>query len=803
MIAATVRPVEAGPPSCSMEPDRNGVGALSRPRLQEKHFRRQSRGRAVLTMAGGGSGAKVAGQAAARPLARPGSGLGEWLGDLLAAGRAKLDAAITQEIDQRRLFLWLPAFFGAGILLYFAADREPSLWAALATTAILAGIAIWAMRREHLRLFRLCVCAAMVFAGLALATFQTWLATAPVVTRTIVGKAVAYIETVDDHRGGGRMLLRLVSIEGLAPDATPVRVRVTTRARPEFPAGTTIQATLRLLPPPQASEPGGYDFARDAWFAQIGGIGSVAGRMERAPDATGIAWTARINAVIDRARNNLTERIVGVVGGGVGAVTAALVTGKRGLIPEDMNEALRGAGIYHVVSISGLHMVLAAGLFMWSVRALLAMFPTIALQYPIKKWAAVCAIFGAIAYDIFAGSEVATERSLVMTLVLLGAVLFDRPALSMRNLAIAAFIVLIRDPQTLVGPSFQMSFAAVAAMIAAFERAPSRDFTRQVPADGLVDRARLVLFAMLVTTLVASLATDPFATFHFHRINPYGLIGNSLVLPVVEFIIMPMSVLGVAAGAFGLDAPAWWIAGQGVGLMMQVSHWVADLPGSTRYIPAFGGGAVLLMALAILWITIWQTWIRWAGLVFALAGVGLCLLYPKSDVLVDARGEVVAYRGATGQLEVMNAKANLFGVSQWLTADADGRSPRDPSLGGATRCDRSGCVGETADGRIVALVFDRAALAEDCGRSDILVTRLWVGDSCRGPDLVIDGRFLDAYGATELRFGPEGEIQRRSHRSAAYDRPWARARISAPPSQPAPENGDSEPDTAEFLTVTP
>ena len=756
-------------------------------------------------MAVGGSGAKVAGAAAARPLARPGAGFGDWLTGFIGAARGKLDAAVAQEIDQRRLFLWLPAFFGAGILLYFAADREPSLWAGAATTAVFAAGALWAHVREHVRLFRLVLCATMAFGGLTLATFQTWLATAPVVTRTIVGKAVAYIETVDDHRSGGRMLLRLVSMEGLTTETTPVRVRVTTRARPEFPAGTTVQAGLRLMPPPQASEPGGYDFARDAWFAQIGGIGSVTGRMERAPDAP-VVWTARINAAIDRARNNLTDRIVGVVGGGVGAVTAALVTGKRGLIPEDMNDALRGAGIYHVVSISGLHMVLAAGLFMWSVRALLALFPAVALQYPIKKWAAGCAIFGAIAYDIFAGSEVATERSLVMTLVILGAILFDRPALSMRNLAIAAFIVLIREPQTLIGPSFQMSFAAVAAMVAAFERGPSRDFSRVEPADGWLDRMRIVLVAMLVTTLVASLATDPFATFHFHRINPYGLIGNSLVLPVVEFIIMPMSVLGVAAGAFGLDAPAWWVAGQGVGLMMQVSHWVAGLSGSVRYIPAFGGGAVLLMALAILWIAIWQTWIRWAGLLFALTGIGLAAVHPRPDVLVDARGQIVAYRAASGSLEVMNARSNLFGAAQWLTADADSRSPRDPTLGGASRCDRSGCVGEAADGRIIALVFDRAALPEDCGRSDVVITRLWVGSLCKGPDVVIDGQFLDGFGATEIRFGPEGELIRKTHRTPGYDRPWSHAKLPSPaPETPAPaaETDEDTPDIAQYMAVTP
>ena len=741
-----------------------------------------------------------AGHSAQRPIFAPGLGLPGWFTDLRESLETALRAAITAEIDARRLFLWLPVLFGGGILLYFAADREPSLWAPASVTGVFAVGAIAAHVQERIRVFRACLALAMLFGGLAAAALQTRLAAAPVIGRTIVGRTTAYIETVDDNRSGGRMLLRVLSVDGLSPDATPARVRVTTRTRPAFAAGTTISATMRLMPPPRPSEPGGYDFARDAWFDRIGGVGNVVGRLEQATDAD-VPLTARVNAWIDRGRNALTDRIVGVVGGGGGAVTAALVTGKRGLIPEPMNDDLRGAGIYHVVSISGVHMVLAAGLFLWSMRALLALFPQVALRRPIKKWAAAFAITGAVAYDVFAGSEVATERSLAMTAVILIAVLFDRPALSMRNLAIAALIVLVREPVTLLGPSFQMSFAAVAAMIAAFERNPSHDRTEttNVAPTGL-DRIRRVLVVMVATTLVASLATDPFATFHFHRFNPYGLIGNSLTLPVVEFIVMPMSLFGVAAWPFGLDAPAWWIAGQGVGLMMSVSHWVSGLSGSTRYLPAFGGGAVLLMTAAILWIVIWQSWIRWGGVAFAVVGVALAAVAPRPDVVIDSRAQTVALRAASGSYEVLNQKANLFGVSQWLTADADPRSPRDPELIGHSRCDRQGCVGALADGRVLSFAFDRAALAEDCRRADIVVTRLWAADLCRGPDVVLDGRHFDGFGATEIRFGPEGEAILHTHRTPDYDRPWSPARplpprtaATAAPPDAAEEPNESDP----------
>ena len=325
-------------------------------------------------------------------------------------------------------------------------------------------------------------------------------------------------------------------------------------------------------------------------------------------------------AWVDRRRNWLTERIIasieGASGGGasgIGAVAAALVTGKRGMIPESANEDLRAAGIYHIVSISGLHMVLAAGLFLWAMRAAFALFPGLALARPIKMWAALFAMAGASAYCLFSGSEVATQRSLIMTLVMLGAVVCGRAAISMRNLAIAALLVLSLDPNALLGPSFQMSFVAVAAMIAAFERragAPAANdiwgmsLPRQDPAKDLradpFGRAMLLAIAMGVTTLVASIATDPYALYHFHRITPYGLLGNMLVLPLIEFVVMPAAVLGVIAAPFGLDGPVWWLMGQGIAFMMSVAQWVANLSGSVLLLPAFGPAALLLMTSAIL-----------------------------------------------------------------------------------------------------------------------------------------------------------------------------------------------------------
>ncbi len=701
---------------------------------------------------------------------------------------AAVAAMLAQDIRERRLFLWLPVFFLVGILGYFAAAQEPSTVAPLVATGVMASACLWSRWRGGLGFSRLSLAMAFLFAGFSAAALRTAMVSAPTLAAIKVAKVTAFVETVDHRKGGGRLLLRVSAIEGLSADALPSRLRVTVRALEGLRAGTFITATMRLVPPAEPSEPGGYDFSREAFYQGIGGVGSVISRVSEAPPFE-VTTVARLNAAIDRARNDLTLRIASVIGGDDGAVAAALVTGKRGLISEAANDVLRGAGIYHVVSISGLHMVLAAGLFMWSLRALLALSPTIALHWPVKKISALFAMLGATAYCIFAGSEVATERSLIMIIVMLGAVLFDRPALSMRNLAIAALLVMAREPESVMGPSFQMSFSAVAAMIALFERSPGAATGER--GQGWLARLGRALAIMLLTTFVAGLATGAYASFHFHRINPYSLIGNVLTVPLVEFIVMPMAVLGVVLGPFGLDAPVWSLMGYGITGMMEVSRHVSGIAGSTRHVEGFGVGALLVITFGILWLTLWRSGLRYLGIPVVVLGLLMAQDARPPDLAVDAAGRSLAVRGLSGRFEVLNGRGNDFAVSQWLLGDADPRKPGTPELAGASRCDPSGCVTRLVDGRTVALVLQPAALAEDCARADILVTRLHVFGRCAGPELVIDGAALADHGATELRLGAAGELILRSARTAGIERPWHPRR--APRFTRAPARDERDP----------
>ncbi|HEX8664587.1 MAG TPA: ComEC/Rec2 family competence protein [Beijerinckiaceae bacterium] len=745
-----------------------------------------------------GAAAKAASLGFAGAL-RPGIALRHW------DWRGWFRACIAEEVERRRLFPWLAVAFGVGVLLYFAAEGRPALWAPLLGLAAAAAAAVLVRARP----FGLAVALgiAAVFAGFAAGVWRERRVEAPVVGRVTVGPVSGFVESLEERVRGGRLVIRPAELAGLPAERRPLRVRATVRDLQGVKPGDFVVAQGRFLPLPEAARPGGYDFARDAYFNGIGAVGSRRGRIAITAPPAPPPLDLAVTVTIDRARNALTRRIADVIGGQAGAVAAALVTGKRGLIAEDTNQVLRGAGIYHIVSISGLHMVLAAGTFFWLARALLALSAHAALCWPVKKIAALVAMAGATAYCVFSGAEVATERSLIMILVMLGAILIDRPALSLRNLALSALIVLAREPETLLGPSFQMSYAAVAALIAAAEWERARRGADEPPG-GAVARAWRWLtraaLGILATTVVATLATAPFGAYHFHNLQSFGLIGNALALPLVSLVVMPCAVFGVVAYPFGLDRIAWATMGLAVEKVLAVSAWVNGLSGATVIVPAFGALALGLLALALLIVTLMASRLRWLAMVPAALGLWLAAAPERFDIYVDRSGIGAAVRGGDGRL-VLIGPSSAFTTEQWLKADGDARRAGDPSLRAGLRCDPLGCVAEAAGGRIVALVQDRRAFAEDCARAAVVLSRLFAPSSCSA-GVVIDGAYLARHGATAIRFTERGhEHTIATARTPAEIRPWRGAvtrEARAPRPQPQrrgrfPRPGAGPPDASD------
>jgi competence protein ComEC len=685
-----------------------------------------------------------------------------------ADARHRLLAACATEAERRRLFLWLPVLMGLGILLYFAADREPALWAPAAGFAAASATAILLRSRRPAMLA--CIALAAIFAGFGAAAWRTATIAAPMLDRVRIGQLTGFVESVEARDAGARLVVLVTSIAGLEPAQQPKRVRVNIKAGSVAP-GDHISAVARLLPPPGPARPGGYDFGRDAFFRGLGAVGTIPGKVSLSPPPWPAPFELQLRAAIDRARNALTERIATIGGGQAGAMAAALVTGKRGLITETTNVDLRAAGIYHIVSISGLHMVLAAGTIFWLVRALLALSQTLALHWPIKKCAALAAMAGAIGYCVFSGAEVATVRSLIMTLVMLGAIIVDRPALSMRNLALAAMIVLIREPDALLGPSFQMSFGAVAALIALAERWEER--RRGEPPSPWSWPLRPLWQAaigIIVTTLVATAATAPFGAYHFQTFNPFGLIGNALALPFVSLIVMPAAVFGVLAYPFGLDWPAWALMGLASGWVIDLAHWVASFDHSSLVIPAFGPAALACFAASLLWTTLWTTPIRFLAILPFLTGLAVAAKPERPDILIERDGSGILVRGADGKL-ILAGKPSGFVLQQWLNAEGDSRKPEDASLRQGAACDTLGCIIRDKTGRSIAYARDRLAIAEDCRRADLVITPIPWSAACTAK--LIDRTALSRDGATALISQASGW---RAHLSEQVEtsRPWSR-----------------------------
>ncbi|MCJ2034365.1 ComEC/Rec2 family competence protein [Methylobacterium sp. J-068] len=717
---------------------------------------------------------------------------------------AWLRAGFAREVEQRRLFAWLAVAFGLGILVFFAGTNgTPALAAPLVAAGLLAATTPFLAARP-LGL-ALTLAGLFAFLGFAAATLRVQRVASPILARTTIAPLVGTIEGLDEREEGARLIVRVESFGTLGPEARPARVRVSYRRAVPLKPGDRIAATARLLPPPEAARPGGYDFGRDAFFRGLGAVGSLVGKIEIRPPTEAPAWSARLAAAIDEARNALTRRITDANGGQAGAVAAALVTGKRGLINGETNDVLRSAGIYHVVSISGLHMVLAAGVVFWLVRAFLALVPFAALHWPIKKIAAGLAMVGVTAYCVFSGWDIAAERSLIMTLVMLGAILVDRPALSLRNLALAALIALAREPEGVLGPSFQMSFAAVAGLIACAPLIGGQAFRRD--GAGRVARAIGLLLATVVgtlaTTLVAQVATAPFATYHFQTVQPFGIVGNALTLPLVSLAVMPAAVLGILAYPFALDQPVWWAMGLAVRGMLTISGWIAGFGHATYVVPAYGAGALALLAGALVLLTLPASSLRWIGLAPAILGLGLAARPVRQDIYVDREGAGAAIREPGGQLATLG-RPPAFVLEQWLKADGDGRKAGEVKPFAGARCDRLGCSLDLADGRTVALATDKRALPEDCARAEILITQREAPPHCAAP-LILDRAFLKAHGAIAIRLSPEGPVvttARRPGETVPW-RPTAIRPVEAPPLPAPPQRTETDAEDADMPGAEP
>ena len=658
------------------------------------------------------------------------------------------------EAQRPRLALWVPVFYAFGIATYFAVPSEPGggLLASLGAVLLL-GAAMLFRAPPGARL--LLVGAMLAGTGFGATALRARLVAAPVLshemTVSLEGRIIGLDRSASERP---RVLLDRVVLFGLEPEETPARVRVSLDLSTPWDSlkpGMRLIGQARMSPPSGPAEPRGFDFRRLAWFERLGAVGYA-----RTPflEAAG-GDTRGFGQLTFRLRMALSARIQRLIPGQNGAFAAAILSGDRSAISAEVNEELRRSTLYHIVSIGGLHMSLIAAAVFAIVRYGLALVPRLALSWPLKKIAAMVSLAVTLAYLAVSGFDVAAQRAFVMLAAVLTAVVLDRPALTMRSVAVAAAVILVTEPESLTLAGFQMSFAGAIALIAAFEALRQQAWWQAV---GSEPRWRLVrpVLAVLVTSLVAGTATAPYSAFHFNVLAQYGLLANMLAMPAMGLLVMPAAAVALALAPIGLDGLAFTVMGWGIGYVLAVAAWVAGLGGAVVGVPAGPPASLGLLSVGGLLIVLWAGRGRWAGLGPIAAGIALWAMADRPDVLIAENGRLFGIETPAGRI-LSAAEGNGFAAASWLEDDGDLAGQAAAYARGGLERRRHRIEAEIPGlGRLVYVGSREAGTAEaECAAAAVLIAPNWE-DVPAGPCLFVGRERLRRGGALAVRVGERG-----------------------------------------------
>ncbi|QTN18628.1 ComEC/Rec2 family competence protein [Brevundimonas sp. AJA228-03] len=692
--------------------------------------------------------------------------------------RERIAAWLSDEVRAQSLRwrLLAPVAFGCGAALYFALKREPPLWPLLGMAGAMLAIWLGARWRGNGRRITLplmlLACLACGLAGAKVRSDRVAAPIAPAMAEpTVIEGWVVDVDSPGDR--GHRVVVAPVRVQGLLPEATPIRLRATVRGEPPVP-GSAIRLYAILNPPPPPASPGAYDFGRGAWFDRLGGTAFALGET-RTAGLPAAPWSLRMAMRVNAMRFALARRIVDRLGERTGGIAAAMTTGHETWIQREDLDAMRDSGLAHILSISGLHMAIVGGFAFFLVRFGVAAWPWLALRVSGKKVAAVAGLIAVWSYLVLSGAPAPAERSAITASIAFAAILLDRPAISMHGLAVAAMVVLILQPEAIVTPGFQMSFAATAALVALAEAWPPRTRALSVPWPiALIQSARHWLVIAVSASFVAGAATGPFAIQHFNRTAVFGLIANLATSPIADFIMMPALALGALLEPVGLGGPFLWVAGKGVDAMLFVGHRVTALPGAVRTIASAPDHVLPISFLGVLFVCLWQGRLRWAGLPFVCA----VLIWPRDPtptVWIGDGGINAAY-SVGGQAVVVRPGVRDFATEVWSRRRGLTRAERDDA---GWICERYACAPRTGHAPLAVwwgkVAPDAEALAGLCASAPLVSVRATVSalPSACADRLVLDGVDYARGGAVELWQTPQGWRAVWSADTRG-DRPWSR-----------------------------
>ncbi|WP_109260290.1 ComEC/Rec2 family competence protein [Hyphobacterium indicum] len=629
-----------------------------------------------------------------------------------------------------RMAIWAPVALGAGSIVYYGLQAEPppALTGVLATAGLLAVLAGWTTAAARPLLWSILMLAAFAAFGFARAQHHTLSQDMIFVEDSGRARAVeGWIEAVQNSNGRERVILRVASLDGM--DRPPERIRFYAR-RGEFGPGEGVSARVVLTPPRRPAVPGGYDPAFAAWFSGLGGTGYAIAPLAAA-EVNGDRW----RRLLARWRWQMAEHIRERAAPETSGIAAALITGDRSGIPPDQAEALRVAGLGHILAISGLHMSLFAGGLFFVTRAMGAAIPAFARKYDPRIPAALIALTGALLYLILSGASVSTQRAFVMVSVVLLGVLLKRRAISLQSIALAATIILILQPQSILAPGFQMSFAAASALVAAFDLWRRRE--THVRQKGTIDRFIGFWGTLSFSSLVAGSATAAYAAFHFNRIAVYGLAANLAAMPVFSLVVMPAGALALALAPFGLDGPALAVMSRGLIWVVWIAEGVASWPGSLAPAASAPGAVLALYAFGFVLLVAASSLVRRIGAVAMIAAYAAWFVHQPPDAFISEEGVVLARfeDGEGAGWASTDRRRARFATSVFLEQAGE---PVRPGRDGI-ECDPRGCAGR-AQGLAITVSESGETLGEDCAVSDIVVLKAFASPVERA---VCEARLVD------------------------------------------------------------
>jgi competence protein ComEC len=671
------------------------------------------------------------------------------------------------EAERAQLPPWFVVGFASGIAAWFVLD-EPDQWTAflcMAAALALVGFVIGSERAGRaLGWFALAATG-----GCALVWARSAWVAEPRLSRPAVVEFAARVETVDHL--AAKQTVRLM----LAPAQAelPPRVRVSVD-EDKLPAGIApgarIRIRSRLAPPPPMALPGTYDFARDAWFKKIGAVGKAMGPVT-------VIEPARPHG-LDRVRTDLRQHIASRLSEGPAGIAIALATGDQNAVGEEDAEAMRRSGLTHLLSVSGLHIAAVVAFAMLLSLKLLALSERLALRFNLVLISAAVAAAAGVGYTLLTGAQVPTVRSCVAALLVLAGIALGRDAISIRLIAAGALIVLLFRPEALAGASFQMSFAAVTAIVALHSTKWARRLFQRRE-EGVAARVGRALLAMIATGLVVELALIPFALFHFHRAGLYGVAANIIAIPLTTFVIMPLEAGALLLDLIGWGKPLWLLCGASIDGLLRLAHAVADAKGAVALLPSMPGWAFGIMIAGGLWLSLWNNRIRLLGAVPALIGAAAAIFSPTPDLLITGDGKHLAVVSDDGTPFVLRERTGDYVRDLFAEASGFDGNPGDLGERPYSACSRDACVAivrkDAAEWRLLATRstnrIDWTAITRACGEADIVVSDRRLPRGCIPRWLKLDRPALARTGGLSIYLRNEPRVDAVAQRIGHH--PWA------------------------------